>query len=972
MRGLLQRDTELATLERHLRLVYGAAGRVSVVDGPAGVGKSSLLRAAAHTAEGFGFRVLRAWGGPLEQQAGWGVVRQLLGPIAAGSEWAEFGVGAAALARRVLDPDPGAPAPTGDAMHAASHGLTWLAYGLAEHSPTLMVVDDVHWADAPSLRWLAQLSRRLAELPLGVLCAVRSGEPSTEPGTLAELVASAPEPPLRPRPLGPVAVHAIVTQRLPTADPAFAAACHTASAGNPFLLDALIEQVLAEGAEPSAELATRLTTFGPEQVARSIELQLSRLPRGATKLARSFAVLGRGAPLRQAAALADLDVTRAYRLVDQLVASGLLGRVDDGYTLTHPLVAGAVYRGLPAGERALLHRRAATCLAGERADVESVGLHLLHSEPAGEPSTVITLRAAAARANRRGAPESAATFLGRALLEPPAAPALAAELHGELGLSLAAQVRPGAREHLHSAVELAATADQRLALALSGSRALGLAGHFDDAIGLARRGLDRSGSGDQDQDQDQDQRGELELEMVCNMLLGADTVDEALSLVRRRMSGPPGVLWSVAAAWDALNQGGSARRVNALLEPALAEVTPPRHAESLVSTTAKFVLIANGELDTAGRMCDALIDLARPQGWLIALAHGSFMRAIALLQCGRIHDARDDAQLSFEFKQGNSPAAALVWSLFPLVEAQTELGALDDAEAALDSGRRTGEPPAAFLGTTLLLERRAHLRLAQHRYDEAHADLTVAADWWRRLRIRHPGVATWRVDDSEAMAALDRPAEAQALAREHLALAERTGLPAPRAAGLRALARTTDPDRAIGLLQQAVSLVADSPARLEHTRVLVDLGAALRRANQRTAAQAPLRQALDLAERGGMRLLAGRARAELVASGSRPRRSALIGIEALTPAERQVAVLAAERLGNREIAQRLYVTRRTVETHLTHAFAKLGISSRTDLSRLFTGSPSNVEETAQNESAQNDHAQPVAERGADPRRNVQV
>ena len=420
-RKLLQRDTELATLERHLRLVHGASGRVSVVDGPAGVGKSSLLRAAAHTAEGCGFRVLRAWAGPLEQQAGWGVVRQLFGPVAVGSEWAEFGVGAAALARRVLDPDPGAPAPTGDAMHAASHGLTWLAYGLAEHSPTLMVVDDVHWADAPSLRWLAQLSRRLAELPLGVLCAVRSGEPSTEPGTLAELIASAPEPPLRPRPLGPDAVQAIVTERFPTADPAFAAACRTASAGNPFLLDALLEQVLAEGVEPSGELTARLTTFGPEQVARSIELQLSRLPMGATELARGFAVMGRGAPLRQAAALVDLDVARAHRLVDHLVASGLLGRAGDGYTLTHPLVAGALYRGLPGAERSRLHRRAAACLAGERADVESVGQHLLHSEPAGEPWTVTTLRAAAARANQRGTPETAATYLARALLEPPAA-----------------------------------------------------------------------------------------------------------------------------------------------------------------------------------------------------------------------------------------------------------------------------------------------------------------------------------------------------------------------------------------------------------------------------------------------------------------------------------------------------------------------------------------------------------------------
>ena len=379
----------------------------------------------------------------------------------------------------------------------------------------------------------------------------------------------------------------------------------------------------------------------------------------------------------------------------------------------------------------------------------------------------------------------------------------------------------------------------------------------------------------------------------------------------------------MTSAWDALNQGGSARRVNALLEPSLAEVTPPRHAESLVSTTAKFVLIANGELDTALRMCDALIDLARPQGWLIALAHGSFMRAIALMQCGRIHDARDDAQLSFEFKQGNSPAAALVWSLFPLVDALTELGALDDADSALERGRRTGEPPEAFLGTTLLLERRAHLRLAQHRYDEAHADLTVAADWWRRLRIRHPGVATWRVDDSEALVALGRPEEAQELAREHLALAERTGLPAPRAAGLRALARTTDPDQAIGLLRK--------PSRCWPTTrpgwsTPGHRSTSAPRCAGRTSARPP-------GTRYGRRSTWPSkeacacwqpAPAPSCSRAVRPRRSALIGIEALTPAERQAAVLAAEGLGNREIAQRLFVTRRTVETHLTHAFAEFG------------------------------------------------
>jgi DNA-binding CsgD family transcriptional regulator len=139
----------------------------------------------------------------------------------------------------------------------------------------------------------------------------------------------------------------------------------------------------------------------------------------------------------------------------------------------------------------------------------------------------------------------------------------------------------------------------------------------------------------------------------------------------------------------------------------------------------------------------------------------------------------------------------------------------------------------------------------------------------------------------------------------------------------------------VGLLEQAVGLLDPSPARLEHTRALVDLGSVLRRINRRSAARDPLRQGLELAERGGMLRLALRARSELGACGARPRRSAVTGIDSLTPAERQVADLAATGQSNREIAQRLYVTRRTVETHLTHAFAKLGISGRSELVDLF-------------------------------------
>ena len=169
----------------------------------------------------------------------------------------------------------------------------------------------------------------------------------------------------------------------------------------------------------------------------------------------------------------------------------------------------------------------------------------------------------------------------------------------------------------------------------------------------------------------------------------------------------------------------------------------------------------------------------------------------------------------------------------------------------------------------MLLESRAGLRLAQHRHADAHADLLVAANRWNELRIRHPGLAAWRVHDSEALAALGDFSAARRLAEDHLGLAEHVDVPGPRGAGLRALARTADRDEAIPLLEQAVDLLAASSAQLEYTRALVELGAALRRANRRAAARDPLRRALDLADRGGMLVLA-RPRAGGTQGGRQP------------------------------------------------------------------------------------------------------
>lgn len=932
--ALLDRDEELAVLGRGIADLRAGRGRVIVVEGPAGIGKSSLLSAVATAS---GVTTLRARAGPLEEDATWGVVRQLFAPL----EWEDLAVGAAAPARRVLAPAVPEPALAGDAMYAAAHGLTWLATNLAERGPALLVVDDVHWADAPSLRWLAQLARGLDDVSIGILCAVRAGEPSRSPELLTELLAAAPDPPLRPRALGPAAAEALVRERLPDAGPLFAHACHAVTSGNPFLLRALVAHVVAERIEPTDAVAARLSAFGPEQVGRSVERQLARLPAGATALAEAVTVLGDVVALRNAAALAGLDAAEAARVADALLAADVLtadARGRGGHDpadpatpgasalrVAHPLVAAALYARLGPGERAVRHAAAAKLLEADGAEPERVAPHLLRTLPADDAHVVATLRTAAERAGARGAPETGAAYLRRALAEPPRG-AIAAEVRTELGLALAAHLEPGAPELLRAAVDTAASSAQRSALALRGARALGLAGHFEEAMALCRRALTAAG------DTPPPAVARLEAELIANAWTGAASHAEAHERLRRPAVQPPPLpLWRANVAMAATFAGRPAAEPLALLRPLLEADALAEDADSLIGTIALFTLIANDELAAVCLRCDGVCRIARPRGWLIALAHGSMLRAGALVRMGKVRDAEGDARLAFDFKRTRSPARAVLFSLFGLIDALTELGQLEEADAALAAAGQLGEPPAGALGAPMLLQSRARLRLAQRRPDVAYADLLSAAARWDALGTTHPVLASWRADAAEALALLGDGAEAQRLAREQRALAERLGTPGARGGALRALAHGAGRTQRVALLEDAVAVLEHAPPQLEHVRALVDLGTALRRANRRTEARAPLRAALDRAERDGLGRLAERAHAELRATGARPRREALSGPAALTAAEHRVAGLAVEGYGNRAIAERLYVSRRTVETHLTHVFQKLGVSHRGEL-----------------------------------------
>jgi AAA ATPase domain len=427
--GLLERDAELARIEQAIAALRRGHGGMLVFQGAAGIGKSALLHTLCKQAAGQGVQTFTARASELERGFGFGVVRQLLERrvVCAGeSERAELLAGAAGLAGPVL----GLGGSAGDPF-AALHGLYWLLVNLTVGTPVVLAVDDLHWADEPSVRWLAYLCNRLEGLPVLVASTTRPPHPGHHQ-LLAELLAVGGVQVSCPTPLSEPAVARLICEGLSAQpDPDFVSACARVSGGNPFMLRALILDLATRSVAPGAAQVAAVGERVPDQVERAVLARLGRLDEAALRLARAVAVLGEDIELRLAAALAELDIDVAAVAADALLTAGLF---TDGRPLrfVHPLVRSAIYEQLAPGARAQAHAGAAPLLIGENAEPERVAAQLMLCEPVGDPNAVRVLQMAATAALCRGVPETAVTYLRRALAEPPTESARAAVL-GELG-----------------------------------------------------------------------------------------------------------------------------------------------------------------------------------------------------------------------------------------------------------------------------------------------------------------------------------------------------------------------------------------------------------------------------------------------------------------------------------------------------------------------------------------------------------
>jgi ATP/maltotriose-dependent transcriptional regulator MalT len=329
-------------------------------------------------------------------------------------------------------------------------------------------------------------------------------------------------------------------------------------------------------------------------------------------------------------------------------------------------------------------------------------------------------------------------------------------------------------------------------------------------------------------------------------------------------------------------------------------------------------------LASAERICEMQITAGQENGSPRLGAHFTVFRGAISYRRGAVPDAEADARLAYEIVREAGTLEGLAWTLAYLIDCLIERGDYDAAEHALaDSGLL--EPLPDDFGATLLIERRGRLRCAQGRIEAGLRDLREAGARFAGHGVTNPNMAIWRLEAAHALAQLGEKREATQLSDEQLGLAQKAEIPAAVGTALRVRGIVTGE---LADLQEAVTTLERTEARLELARAAFDLGAALRRKGERAVAREHLRRSLDLAHRCGAQALVQRAHEELRAAGGRPRRPALTGIDALTASERRVARMAADGLANREIAQRLFVTQRTVETHLMHVYQKLGIHTR--------------------------------------------
>ncbi|MGW3134906.1 helix-turn-helix transcriptional regulator [Streptomyces sp. NPDC001139] len=934
--GLFERERESAEIAAAVGAASQGHGGLLLIEGPAGIGKTRLLAQARTAAAESGLDVVRARASELERGFAFGVVRQLFEPLLARTNPTGQEVlweGPAAQAREIFTATTAGP--TGD--FAVLHGLYWLTANACQHYPLLLLIDDLQWCDPPSLRYLAYLLPRLGELPILVVAALRSGESATDPRLLEQITSNPAVNVQQPHPLTAQATQQLLRHTLLAAvDEQFAAVCHQVTSGNPLLLWELARTLTIEDIRSNSDHVALVRDMGSRAVAHLVALRMTRLPQSTIALAQAAAILGDHADLATAAALNDQDTATALEGITALERLQILHAEGDyafGLQLAfiHPLVQTAVHDSIALPERMQSHRRAASILSAASAPLERIAYHLLQVVPAGDQHVVEILRNAASDAAAHGAPESALIYLKRCLHEP-------IEQESKLDLliqlgSLATLVdMKAAAEYLQQARQLAPDIISKAHISYRLGAVLDYSHRPNEAISVLAEA--------------ESELPDSELDLRCRILsylLNVLIVEPSKQSLVEKFSMPPQQVKQGETIGERLLSCSLAFHDMKRCKPeairqaqrALDGNTLAAQAPGEAPIVSGWVVLLAADEDTVLEMLNAAIAHGRAHGATRDLAPAYAFRALAWLWRGYLAEAEADAREACQAIDTASVDLGRAWTAPYLASAMAEAGRLNEAVSAVEWANVPD--PLPDQGTYwLILESKARNARLQRRFNEALQASLLCGDYAKNAMVLNPALTGWRTEAALSLHALDRTAEARAFATEELELARRWGAPRALGRALRLNGLLAREHQDLTLFQEAVHILEHSPARLEYAKALADLGAGLRRTGHRTEARPHLRQALDLASQCGATPLADRVRAELAAAGGRPRRTELTGPESLTPSERRIAELAATGATNRQIAQTLFVTPKTVEVHLSAVYRKLAITTRTQLPTVLT------------------------------------
>jgi DNA-binding CsgD family transcriptional regulator len=932
-RELLEREAQLAEIDAALADAREGRAHALLIEGAAGIGKTSVLGEAARRARQGGHSVRAARGDDLERGFPWGVAIQLFGDVPGLPDATAVLAGAAGLTRPLFEQaapsQPGSPDP-----FPLLHGLHWLTVNLAEREPLVLLVDDAHWSDAETLQFVHYLLGRMGGLNLAVLVTTRTGDP-VDPAAAEVLARLRAHPEMKVAELAPLSddsIRSLVAAELPGADDAFREAVVAAVAGNPFLCREVLEAVRVEGVPPDAQGAERLRRLRPEGVRSTIAVRLGRLGDDARRMAASVAVLAGGATLPLARELAGLDEPAAARALDALGSAEILS-VGSELAFSHPIVGEVIRADLEPGRLRADHLAAARLLRARGASPEEVATHVLLGGPVGEEWAIEVLREAAGTAVARGAVGRAAELLSHALEEPGASED--ASLLAELGRIEGMLGDPTALERLDTAARLAREPAERIAALAPLGQALYFAGQGSEAMDALRAALEEIPPGG---------GGLLEAELVMVAATAGrgvpELVEAAREVLRQPRAGERGDMTPAELArrtavafhrvLDGERQAAEAEVEELVRHEREASIgSLPLYALTVLSLSLSYL----NHYRDARRVAERILAEARARGDRLGAAMGLEQRQFCSWQQGDVGAVLSDSESILELSEGRwdtptiptrAARAILLLERGDDAEAHAVLALPDELE-----GRLRGT-----WGWFWLPCGRAMIAFAAGDWGTASAQALLIGERLTATQIPSPDYMPWR---SLAARALDRAGEkerALVLAEEELSLAREAG--STRAAGIAgaALGAIRGGEPGAELLAEAVKELDRDGSELEAARARVDLGIALRRLGRPREARQPLAEAIDAAKRCGSVRVADAAMGELQAAGGRPRRLALTGVESLTPAQRRVAELAGKGMSNREIAEALFLTVRTVETHLTATYGKLKIGSRAELARV--------------------------------------